>query len=53
MPPPEKLIRKLLMPDADGDGRTDRGNTICPFQHSSNGKGIKTTYKSNQKSVVT
>ena len=42
MPPPEKLKRKLLAPDADGDGRTDgQGNTLCPFRHSSNGGGIK------------
>ena len=45
MPPPEKLKRKLLTPDADGDGRTDRqtdiGNTICLFHHSSNGGGIQ------------
>ena len=33
----EKLKRKLLSPDADGDRRTDRGNSICPFHHSSNG----------------
>ena len=41
MPPPEKLRRKLLTPNADGDGRTDRGNTICPFHHSLNSGGIK------------
>ena len=41
MPSPEKLKRKLLTPDADGDGRTDRGNTIYPFHHSSNGGDIK------------
>ena len=29
------------MPDADGDRRTDRGYTICPFHHSSNKRGIK------------
>ena len=33
MPPLEKLNRKLLMPDVDE--RTDRGNTLCPFHHSS------------------
>ena len=42
MPPPEKLKRKLLT--QDGDGWTDRGNTICPFHHSSNGGGIKEIY---------
>ena len=29
------------MPDADRDGQTDRGITISPFHHSSNGGGIK------------
>ena len=45
MPLPEKLKRKLLTPkklktqtadaisDTDGDGRTNRGNNICPFLH--------------------
>ena len=28
MPPSEKLKCKLLMPDVDGEGRRDRGNTI-------------------------
>ena len=41
MPLPEKYKCKLLMPDAYGDGRTDRGINICPFHHSSNGGGIK------------
>ena len=41
MPPPKKFKRKLPTPDADGDGRTDKGKTICPFHHSSNGRGIK------------
>ena len=40
-PPPsplEKLKRKLPTPDLDGDGRTDRGNTVCLlYYHSSNG----------------
>ena len=40
MPSPEKLKCKLLMPDADGDRRMDRDNTICLFHHSSNGEGI-------------
>ena len=51
MSPTEKLKYKLLKPeklvkianaisDADGDGRMDRGYTICPFHHSSNGGGI-------------
>ena len=45
MAPPEKLKRKLLTPDADGDdGQMDRGDTICPFHHSSN--GIKNAYYS-------
>ena len=38
---PEKLKCKLLTTDGDGDSWTDRGNTICPFRHSSNGEGIK------------
>ena len=37
---PEKLKCKLLTPEADGDGWMDRGDTICPFHHSSNGGGI-------------
>ena len=41
----EKIKCKLLTPDANRDGRTDRqtdrGYTICPFHHSSNGGGIK------------
>ena len=37
MSPLEKLLRKLITPNADGDGRTDRVNTICLFHHSSNG----------------
>ena len=41
MPQPEKLKHKLLMPDADGEGRTDRGNTTCPFHHSLHGGGKK------------
>ena len=40
-PPTEKLKPKLVMPEADG--RTSRGNTICSFHISSNGKGIKIT----------
>ena len=43
MPPPEKLKCKLLTPDAEGS-ETDRGNTICPFHHSSNGGGATTTF---------
>ena len=43
--PPENLKCKLLTPDVDGDGRTDSGNTICPFHYSSNGGGIKITTK--------
>ena len=38
----KKLKRKLITPDAYGDGRMDRGNTVYPFHHSSNGVGIKT-----------
>ena len=38
MPPPEKLKCKIANA---GRGRTDGGNTICPFHHSSNGRGIK------------
>ena len=56
MPPPENFKRKLLTPDADGDGRTDghtdRGNTICPFHHFSNGVGIKRERKKNMKETV-
>ena len=33
MTPPEKIKRKLLMPDTDGDAPTDRNNTICPFHY--------------------
>ena len=41
---PEKVKRKLLTPSrmqTETDGQTDRGNTICPFHHSSKGGGIK------------
>ena len=38
MLPSEKL--KLLTPNADGDRLMDTGNTICPFHHSLNGRGI-------------
>ena len=34
----EKLKCKLLAPPWTW---MDRGNTICPFHHSSNGRGIK------------
>ena len=27
--------------NADGDGLTDRSNTVCPFHHYLNGGGIK------------
>ena len=43
MSPPENLKRKVLTQDADGDGRTDRGNTLCPFHHSSNSLAQKKT----------
>ena len=43
--PAWKLKYKLLTLDTDGDGRTDRGNNICPSHHSSNGGGITTTFK--------
>ena len=41
MPPPEKLKRKLLMPDSDGDGRTYRGhkkmtNSVYPDETAHN-----------------
>ena len=47
MPPPVKFKCKLLTPDADkdGDGQRD-GQGICPFHHSSNGRGIKNIQKS-------
>ena len=44
MSSPDKLKRILLTPSRTGtktSGRTDRGNTICPFHHSSNSGGIK------------
>ena len=40
----EKLKRKLLTPSwmrTETDRWMDRGNSICPFHHSSNGRGIK------------
>ena len=47
----KNLKRKLLTSDADGDGRTERCNTICPFYHSSNGGGIKVCR--NKKYLIT
>ena len=54
MPPPEKLITQIAnaISDVDGDRWThgwtdrwmDRGNTLCPFHHSSNGRG-KNSYR--------
>ena len=54
MPPPEKLKPKLLTPEKlkqklltpsqmrkETDEWMDRGNTICPFHHSLNGRGSK------------
>ena len=43
MPTSEKLKCQLLKLDADGDGWKDRVNTICPLDHSSNGRGIKSS----------
>ena len=48
---PEKLKRKLLASSQmwrKTDGWTDRGNSICPFHHSLNGGGIKTTQANQQ-----
>ena len=42
---PEKLKRKLQICECHlrhGHRQMNRGNTICPFQHSSNGGVIKT-----------
>ena len=55
MPPPKKHKRYMLTPEADGDERTDRGNTIFSFYHSSNGEGIKTTmllFKNNMSQII-
>ena len=41
---PEKLKRKLLTP-SQTRAETDRGNSICPFHHSSNGGPIKSLCK--------
>ena len=41
MPPPRKLKCKLLMPSRmkmKTDGRMDKGNTVCSFHHSLNGR---------------
>ena len=38
--------RKTKMQMANvGRRRTDRANTICPFHHPSNGRGIKNIYR--------
>ena len=34
-----QIVNPSSDPNAGGDGQTDRGNTICPFQYSSNGGG--------------
>ena len=35
------IFEKACFRNAEMDGWTDRGKTICPFHHSSNGRGIK------------